>query len=109
MNAETARALAGTIAIVAVNVLATLGVSLDLNLATSIALIVLIVAATAWGCYKNHNFTLAAQVMQSILAKLKVDERLIKNQDALEQELIEVIEASNNIENEKIAAARHAE
>lgn len=68
---ERIRAIVSAVAVLAVNIAAVLGFDLDAGTAQSVLLLALVVAATVWGCYKNHNFTKAAALAQAFLDAFK--------------------------------------
>lgn len=68
---ERTKALASAIAIIAVEVCALFGQTIDADAALHVAMAVMSVAATIYGIWKNHNFTPEAQRAQELLDELK--------------------------------------
>lgn len=71
MNAQTIKAIASACAVLAVNIAAVFGYSVSEDMATQAFTIVAVIIATAYGLWKNHNFTAAAQQAQLLLGDLK--------------------------------------
>lgn len=76
MNRETVKAWAGTIVTVAVVVASSFGYSLDEGAVSDIVCAAVLIAATAYGCWKNHNFTEAAQEGQKLTDEIKAAREL---------------------------------
>ena len=70
-NKETAKAVISAVVLVLVDVLAAVGIAADPSTVASAVYLVLLIAATLYGCWKNHNFTQAAQEAQKKLDELK--------------------------------------
>lgn len=71
MMDERTRALASAIAIVAVEVCALFGQSIDADQTVHFILALMSVAGTVYGIWKNHNFTPEAAQAQEYLDSLK--------------------------------------
>ena len=71
MNMETIKACVSALAVLIVAGAAALGIDLDAGMVQNGLSIVVFVAALAWGIWKNHNFTQAAQDAQAFLDMLK--------------------------------------
>lgn len=71
LNKETIKAVVSAAIVVLVDVLAAVGISADPSTVADAAYLVLLVAATIYGCWRNHNFTEAAQKAQAWLDELK--------------------------------------
>ena len=65
------------------------GFSLDTNMLVDALSLIAFFCAFAWGIYKNHNFTDAANVAQGYLTMLKS----VANEDATDEELAVIAEA----------------
>ena len=65
------------------------GFSLDTDMLVDVLSLIAFFGAFAWGIYKNHNFTAAANVAQEYLAMLKN----VANEDATDEELAVIAEA----------------
>lgn len=71
---ERAKAIVSAIVVLAVNVAAMLGYDLDPDITQQVILIFVMLAATGWALWKNHNFTDAAAEAQRYLDELKSGE-----------------------------------
>lgn len=71
MNMETIKACVSALAVLIVAGAAALGIDLDAGMVQNGLSIVAFLAALAWGIWKNHNFTKAAQDAQAFLDMLK--------------------------------------
>lgn len=71
MNAETIKAVVSMIIVVIVSVLSAIGIDVDGDALTNVVYAVLLIVVTAYGCYRNHNFTQAAQEGQKLIDELK--------------------------------------
>ena len=65
------------------------GFSLDTDMLVDVLSLIAFFGAFAWGIYKNHNFTDAANVAQEYLAMLKN----VINESATDEELAVIAEA----------------
>lgn len=74
MNKETITATISAASIVIVNVAALMGFSMSGDEVSQFLSAFVMIAATLWGIWKNHNFTRKAQAAQLYLAKLKEEE-----------------------------------
>lgn len=75
MNEQTVRALVSTIVTVAITVLSAFGIEVDGDLLTNVLCAVVLVGATIYGCWRNHNFTEAAQEGQKLVDEIKADKK----------------------------------
>ena len=64
---EATKATVSAAAILAVNILALFGISLDTDTIVNGVCAVAMIAATLYGCWKNHNWTQAAQLGQQVV------------------------------------------
>lgn len=71
MNMETIKACMSALGVLIVAGAAALGIDLDAGMVQNGLSIVAFSAALAWGIWKNHNFTKAAQDAQAFLDMLK--------------------------------------
>lgn len=71
MNSQTVKALVQMIVIIVVNVAAAYGISIDADALTNVICAVILIAATAFGVWKNCNFTEAAQKGQKLIDEIK--------------------------------------
>ena len=71
MEMERIKAIVSAIVVLVVNLAAVLGFDLDADVTHQVLLLVLVVVATVWGCWKNHNLTKAAALAQGFLDALK--------------------------------------
>lgn len=70
MDEKTKAAVSAAI-LLAVNLLALFGVSLDLGLVTNVVFGLVTIATTVYAAWKNHNFTPEAAEAQRVLDGLK--------------------------------------
>lgn len=75
MNGQTIKAIVSTIVTVAITVLSAFGIEVDGDMLTNVLCAVVLVVATIYGCYKNHNFTKAAQEGQKLIDEIKADKK----------------------------------
>ena len=68
---ERIKAIVSALVILVVNIAALLGYSIDADTTHQVLLLVVMVAATGWAIWKNHNFTDAAAEAQKYLDELK--------------------------------------
>lgn len=68
---ESVKAIVSAAVILVVEVAGICGVTLDTDLVTQVVSAIAIVAVTAYGIWKNHNFTSAAVEAQTVLYALK--------------------------------------
>lgn len=68
---ETTKATIAALVVVIVNVAAMLGYSLDSDMLTQVISAVVLIIVTVLGCWKNFNFTAAAQAGQLVTDSLK--------------------------------------
>lgn len=71
MNAQTIKACVSTLVLVLVTVASSFGISIDGDALTNVVCAVILIAATVYGCYRNHNFTQAAQEGQKLIDEIK--------------------------------------
>ena len=71
MNMETIKACVSALAVLIVAGAGAFGFDVDAGMVQNGLSIVAFVAALAWGIWKNHNFTQAAQDAQAFLDMLK--------------------------------------
>lgn len=71
MNREQIRSLLSMGGILVVTIAGLFGISLDESTGETIAMGVAIVALVAYGCWKNHNLTMAAVLGQKVLDAVK--------------------------------------
>lgn len=74
MNMETIKAVVSALAVLIVAGAGMLGFDLDAGMVQNALSIVAFMAALAWGIWKNHNFTKAAQEAQKVLNATKAGE-----------------------------------
>lgn len=74
MNMETIKAVVSALAVLIVAGAGMLGFDLDAGMVQNGLSIVAFMAALAWGIWKNHNFTKAAQEAQKVLNATKAGE-----------------------------------
>lgn len=68
---ETVKATISAAVVVIANVLAMVGITIDQGVVTDGICGVVMLAATVWGIWKNHNFTAAAQEGQLVTDAVK--------------------------------------
>lgn len=68
---ERIKAIVSALVVLSVNIAAVLGFDLDADTTHSVLLLVLVIVATVWGCWKNHNLTKAAALAQAFLNAFK--------------------------------------
>lgn len=73
MNKETIKAVVNTIVVVVVTILSALGINVDGDMLVNVLCAVVLIGATIYGCYKNHNFTEAAQEGQLLIDEIKAN------------------------------------
>lgn len=95
---ETVKAWAGTIVTVGVAVGSACGVDIDAEAAQNVVCAVVLVGATAYGCWKNHNFTWAAQEGQKLVNDIKSASKAVRRaeRDGYGAEAIELAEMPSN-------------
>lgn len=71
---ERTKAIVSAVVVLVVNVAALLGYSLDVDVTQQVILVFVMLAATGWAIWKNHNFTDAAAEAQRYLDDLKDSE-----------------------------------
>lgn len=71
MSKETIKATASALVVVIVNIAAMVGVSIDQGTTADVVYAVLMLVATGWGIWHNHNFTSAAQAGQLLVDAAK--------------------------------------
>lgn len=74
MNQETMKAVVSAAVVVIVAALGAVGIDADADALQNVLSAALFLAATAYGVWKNHNFTLAAQEGQKVVAAIKSGE-----------------------------------
>ena len=77
MNERTKASISAAVVLM-VNFAALFGVSLDYELWFNGLCAIAMLAASVWGIWKNHNFTLAAAKAQLVLNQLKNESRALK-------------------------------
>lgn len=75
MNGQTIKAIVSTIVTVAITVLSAFGIEVDGDLLTNVLCAVVLVGATIYGCWRNHNFTKAAQEGQKLVDEIKAGKK----------------------------------
>lgn len=68
------KSVVSAVVVIVVYVASLFGVSLDAGLVTTTVSVAAALAALAWGVWKNHNFTDAANQAQKVLDDLKSKE-----------------------------------
>jgi SPP1 family holin len=68
------QSIVSAIVVLVMQVAALLGYTLDAGTVTAAVSAVVVIAATLWALWKNHNFTAAAQKAQQVLDDLKEGE-----------------------------------
>lgn len=68
---ERIKAIVSAVVVLVVNVAALLGYNLDADVTHQVLLVIVMLAATGWAIWKNHNFTDAAAEAQRYLDELK--------------------------------------
>ena len=68
---ETVKATISAAVVVIANVLAMVGITIDQGVVTDGICGVVMLVATIWGIWKNHNFTAAAQRGQEVTDAIK--------------------------------------
>lgn len=71
MNTETIKAVVSSAIVVIVAVFASCGVDVDGDSLTNVVSAAVLIVATGYGCWKNHNFTEAAQKGQELVNEIK--------------------------------------
>lgn len=66
MNQETIKATVSAAVVVIANILSLWGITLDQGVVTDGICAVIMLVATVWGIWHNHNFTRAAQAGQEV-------------------------------------------
>ena len=74
MNAETIKATLSATGVIIVAALGAVGIDLDADALQNVLSAALFLAATIYGCWKNHNFSKAAQEAQKLLNAIKKGE-----------------------------------
>lgn len=74
MNMETIKAVVSALAVLIVAGAGMFGFDLDAGMVQNGLSVVAFLAALAWGIWKNHNFTKAAQEAQKVLDATKAGE-----------------------------------
>ena len=72
---ERIKAIVSAVVVLAVNICAVLGYDLDPDIRQQVILLFVMIAATCWAIWKNHNFTDAAAEAQKYLDELKRGEK----------------------------------
>ncbi len=73
MKKETIKAIVNTLVVVAVTVSSAFGIDIDGDMLVNVMCSIILVAATVYGCWKNHNFTEAAQEGQLLIDEIKAN------------------------------------
>lgn len=60
-----------SVSVIFVNLAALAGVAVDQDAVVEVLLAIVMLCSTAWGVWKNHNFTYAAQQGQLVVNQLK--------------------------------------
>ena len=71
MNQESMKALVSAFMVIACALAGALGIDLDADALQNVLSAVLLLAATVYGVWKNHNFTQAAQEGQKVVDAIK--------------------------------------
>lgn len=71
MNVETIKAVVSMLIVVMVSSFGALGIDVDATALENVIYAILFLGATVFGCYKNHNFTKAAQRGQELINEIK--------------------------------------
>lgn len=71
MNKETVKALIGTIVTTVIAIASTFGFALDDGIVERVVAIVVLIVVTVYACWKNRNFTKAAQKGQELTNEIK--------------------------------------
>lgn len=79
MNAQTIKAVVSAIVVIAVSVFSAFGIDIDGDMLTNIICAVILVGATIYGVWKNHNFTQAAQEGQKLIDEIKANKKNNEN------------------------------
>lgn len=74
MNQESMKAVVSAAVVVIVAALGAVGIDADADALQNVLSAALFLAATAYGVWKNHNFTQAAQEGQKVVAAIKSGE-----------------------------------
>ncbi len=77
MNERT-KAIISAAVVLAVNIAALFGVSMDYETWFNGLCAIAMLAASAWGIWKNHNFTWPAMQGQLVINQLKNEQRAMK-------------------------------
>lgn len=70
-NNETVKACVSGAVVIVVAVASACGIDIDGDMLTNVICAALLVLATGYGCWKNHNFTQAAQEGQKLIDEIK--------------------------------------
>lgn len=82
---ERIKAIISAVAVLAVNIAALFGISLDQGVVVNGLLAIAMLVSSIWGIWHNHNFTFAAQQGQLVTNRIKNEQRAIslkENEDA---------------------------
>ena len=74
MNTETIKAIISALGVLIVACAGMVGFDVDADMVQNVLSIAAFLAAFAWGIWKNHNFTEAAQEAQKVLDGIKAGE-----------------------------------
>lgn len=75
MNKETVKAIASAAVTMICAIAGALGFDLSSDLVLQIISAIVFVASVAWGIWKNHNFTQAAQEGQLLVNEIKAEQK----------------------------------
>lgn len=81
MNTETIKAIISAAVVFICAIAGALGLDLSTETVWQVASAIVFVAAVAWGIWKNHNFTAAAQEGQALVDEIKQAAKDGKNDD----------------------------
>lgn len=84
MSKERIKAVVSSVVVIAVAVCSALGLDVDGDALTNVICAALLVASTAYGCWKNHNFTEAAAGAQVYLDLLKGEDEDMRDREDVE-------------------------
>ena len=82
---EKIKAIISAGGVLAVNIAALFGISLDQGVVVNGLLAIAMLVSSIWGIWHNHNFTFAAQQGQLVTNRIKNEQRAIslkENEDA---------------------------
>ena len=71
MNTQTIKAIISTILVIVVSLFGALGIDVDGAAVENVLYAAIFLVSTFYGCWRNHNFTKAAQEGQKLIDELK--------------------------------------